>query len=441
MLSSNLWRLYFTVKRLKPYWKAIDRCRQASPSVAREQIAGALLAQIRYFGKRADALPEWRDAFSITDPSEIWKVWSSLPIITREDLRTRFPPARMGEECGVLGQRSSTGGSTGEPTPYLHDAKMLVATTATRTYARLAMGWKPGMPTVCVWGSERDVGKSRTRRNVISGWLRNDILIDGYRLGDHTVEQTFNAIRRFKCTAVFGFTSMLEFVARRAIERGIAPRAGAVVTAWNGGEMLFAHQSELFRKAFGVPILNLYGGRELSVIAQQRTEGEPLEVVRPLIFVEIVNKHGKPVGPNEPGRILCTSTVCRGTPFLRYEIGDTGTYAASDEDESGIRSIRELHGRTAGVIELPNGRLLNCLFWNHLFKDYSEVHQFQVVLRGAEGITLRLKGRAFETPRKAELLRTLANTLGDVPVSMEWLLELPRTSQGKLVQVISEAQA
>ena len=55
---------------------------------------------------------------------------------------------------------------------------------------------------------------------------------------------------------------LLEFVAQRVLETGRRIRPGVVRTAWNGGEMLFPQQCELFRQAFGVPLLNRYGGRE-----------------------------------------------------------------------------------------------------------------------------------------------------------------------------------
>ena len=107
---------------------------------------------------------------------------------------------------------------------------------------------------------------------------------------------------------------MLEFVAGRVLELGKQVPSGMVRVAWNGGEMLFPEQVAVFKKAFGVPILNLYGGREFSAIACQYKADDPLYVLRPWQFVELVDENGKPVGPGEIGRIICTSTICRGTP-------------------------------------------------------------------------------------------------------------------------------
>ena len=70
-------------------------------------------------------------------------------------------------------------------------------------------------------------------------------------------------VRRHSRVAIYGFTSMLEFLAREVVAREILLPPGRVVTAWSGGEMLYPEQSDVFRRSFGVPILNCYGGREL----------------------------------------------------------------------------------------------------------------------------------------------------------------------------------
>jgi phenylacetate-CoA ligase len=300
------------------------------------------------------------------------------------------------------------------------------------------MGWRPGMAIIVVWGSERDIGKSTTLRKRLQNSLLNTFLIDGYNLTERTAQQVVATIRRHHPLAIFGFTSMLEFVAAKALELKIAPPPGSVKTAWNSGEMLFEHQSRMFQKAFGVPILNWYGGRELSTMAFQDREGSPLHVVRPFHFVEVVGDDGRPVGPGEPGRLLWTSTVCRGTPFLRYDIGDIGLYDQCHNNGAGIVAIRELHGRVAGLLSLPNGKKINCLYWNHLFKQEPEVQQFQVILKKDGRLSFLLKGRGFTADREASLRTTIGNFLGGIPLEISWVDRIPLTPQGKLVQVVRE---
>ena len=424
MLSESLWKAYIAGSGAIAHWREMAAFAALPTGERRLILTRRLWEQIQYFGRRADALPEWREAAQIRDPLELWWVWRTLPIVTKHDLRTRFHPEEIRRRFRLEGEISRTGGSTGEPTAYLHYPAMQRATTAARLYARRRMGWRPGMPTICVWGSERDIGGRRSLRKRISGWLRNDHLIDGYNLDGATADRVLEITNRFPQVALYGFTSMLEFVAREVVRRGAEP-AGRVAVAWNGGEVLLDTQAEIFKRAFAVPLLDLYGGRELSAMAYQPAEGAPLKVLRPLVMVEVVE-----------ARLIWTSTVCRGTPFLRYDIGDLG--AAAEEDESGIGSIGKIQGRYAGLLRTPNGRTINCIYWNHLFKEFGEIEQFQVALRGDRSLELRFKGRPMAAGREEQLRRVLGGFLGDLPVRVRWVERIPLTPQGKHVQVVTE---
>ena len=439
IISNTFWRVCVIDRQMRSHWHALDNFRALSPSESRLRLAERLMAQVRYFGERGDALPEWREAARITDPEKFWEIWPSLPIITKKDLRNRFQPAEMERRFGLRGSISSTGGSTGEPTQFFHDEPMIRATDANRLYCRLQVGWEPGMPLIAVWGSERDIGKRGRGLKARFGMrLLNDWMVDGYRLSADTTDRVLELIGRFRFAAIYGFTGLLEFVARQVLEQGAMPPAGRVRAAWNGGEMLFDHQVELFRKAFGVPLLNFYGGRELSAMAFQPHEGASLRVLRPYLFVEIVDDRGKHVPPGETGRLIWTSTVCRGTPFLRYDIGDVGSSEAPDQDESGIHALTRLEGRHSGLMRLPNGGTIGCIFWNHLLKDYPEVEQFQVALIGDRRVELRLRGSGLDQERESRLRDVVRRFLGEGDVRISWVDRIPLTPQGKLVQVVRE---
>jgi hypothetical protein len=104
-----------------------------------------------------------------------------------------------------------------------------------------------------------------------------------------------------------------------------------------------------------------------------------------------------------------------------------------------VKAIGELQGRSAGLLRLADGRTINNLFWNHLFKEYQqEVTQFQVAIVEDRRILLRLRGTPFLPQREEQLRRTLRGFLGDMPVAIAWVQRLPRTREGKLVQVVRE---
>lgn len=435
--ASALWWRRYLSRNAAP-GQELDQFRFLSPAEQRRILASRLLDQIRYFGRREDALPEWREASGIDNADELWRVWPSLPILRKQDLRERFDPVEIQTRFGLAGRVDATGGSTGEPVRFLHDPGMTSAAVAVEVFSRLRMGWRLGMPTICVWGSERDIDRTVSLRIRSHHRLLNELHVDGYNLSLQTAERVWEIIRRYGGLAIYGFTSMLEYVAEKTLEQGRTPPPGAVSVAWNGGEMLFPEQSRLFRRAFGVPLLNRYGGRELSVMACQSAELEPLAVLRPWLFLEVVDEAGRPVGPGQTGRLIWTSTICRGTPFLRYDIEDLGMFDAVHQDESGVTALRELDGRMAGLFELPDGRKVSCLFWNHLFKEFSAVHQFQIVLKKNGSIEILLAGQKLPPAQEAELSNTVRGFLRATPFRFTWVQKIPRTARGKLMQVVRE---
>src|SRR3974390_809894 len=240
-LSSLWWRRYLR-QNARP-WDELENFPKLTPEEQRNDLGQRLLRQIKYFGTRADALPEWREAAHINDPAELLRIWPDLPILTKNNLRTRFPADEIEKRFQIRGRANCTGGSTGEPVHFFHDSEMMRSIPAAVTFSAIRMGWTPGMPMIILWGSERDVQKAHPLRNRWHGRFRNQLLVDGYNLSDETVERAYSGVRRGP-VAVYGFTSMLEFVARRIVETGKRVPRGAVRVAWNGGETLFHEQSE-----------------------------------------------------------------------------------------------------------------------------------------------------------------------------------------------------
>lgn len=408
-----------------------------TPPQRRRVYGDRLHELLQVLGNRPDALPEWREAARITDSAELLAQWSALPIMGKGLLRERFQPEPMAARFALHGRVSASGGSTGEPTRFFHDDAMLASGVARMYHVRRRLGWSPGMPCVSVWGADQDIGKEVSARNRIGLALRRELVIPGFRIDRGTAERFVALVNRHAPVAVFGYTSLLAQVARLAIEHRLAVAPGAIRVAWNGAEMLTLDQSNLFREAFGVPLHDMYGGRELGALACQFHQGGPLEILGPDVLLEIVDESGKPATPGTTGRLLATSTVCAGTPFLRYEIGDLAVADPEHQDEGGLWALRALCGRQAGIILLPDGTSLNNLYWNHLFKEFPEVHQFQVVVRDAD-LLIRLSGSGFSEESERGLRAKLKVILPSLDVRLEWADRISLTRAGKLVQVVDE---
>ncbi len=317
---------------------------------------------------------------------------------------------------------------------------MLRASRGAHLYSRLKMGWRPGMPTIIVWGSDRDIGKQSRPFPRMAQKLYRNRLIPGFEIGAKEVRKILTTMRSEGPVAIYGYSSLLQYLAEKTLAEGAQVSRGRVAVAWNGGEMLYDHQVQTFRRAFGVPVLNrASGGRELSVTGVSGIRRCAAPRASALGFLEIVDDlAGKAVAPGETGRLLLTSTICRGTPFLRYEIGDLASYRAGDCDESGIRRIATLDGRHAGAIRLGDGRIVSSIYWNHLLKDFPEVDQFQIRVKPVGQLSMLLAGKGFSQDRSNHLKAALRLVWKEQRIDLIWTRVIPRSAQGKLVQVVHE---
>ena len=163
-LSRLWWRRY--IRRGADSWQELEDFPKQTPAQQQKALSRRLLDQVQYFGRREDALPEWREAAAIQDPAELWRIWPSLPVMRKSHLQKQFIASEIGSRFGIPGKVNSSGGSTGEPVSFFHDTGMLRKSMAASLYIHQQMGWMPGMPTLILWGLIETSGKRRVGRTI-----------------------------------------------------------------------------------------------------------------------------------------------------------------------------------------------------------------------------------------------------------------------------------
>jgi phenylacetate-CoA ligase len=271
--------------------------------------------------------------------------------------------------------------------------------------------------------------------------LKNTELVDGFAFDETTVERARMFLDANDQVSIYGYSSLLEQLADAFRNQGLSVPAGKVQAVWNGAEAVTAEQSEAFHAVFGREIQNQYGGREFGALAYQTSDSDGLNLLRPNVFAEIVDDAGQPCVPGEIGRIVLTTLIGKGTPFLRYENGDLGTYAANGVDESGIFKLSSLEGRLSGMVRLNGGRVVHNAFWGMLIKEFAGVDQFQVRQARDRSIAILLKGERISPVDEQRLRMLLENTLKETPLTISWVDKIPLTREGKLIQVHSDVDA
>ncbi len=357
-----------------------------------------------------------------------------LPVLTRRDLRELWPRLSKLLVARPDVYSYATGGSTGEPVKYLRSQRLDRLAGGAVYAMHHILGWRPGMERLCLWGSERDIGRAEQEARGLRGWLQDTAVFGAYAPGQAEYESFAEAVWERPGCAVYGFTSLLIECARVMLERGWQLGPGHVRAAWVGAESLADAQRAVFREAFGVQLRDHYGSRECSSIAAECARGS--RHVNPRYVVEVVDPETHEALPaGETGSLLVTDLFNEVTPLIRYEIGDIGAIEWRD-CACGRRGpcLTELAGRVAALFTLPSGSKISALFFNHLLKDYPAVHQFQVLRTGASSFELRYRGEELSDEARAGLIEAAARLLEGARVTVARFEKLDRCTSGKLVQ-------
>jgi phenylacetate-CoA ligase len=361
-----------------------------------------------------------------------------FPVLTKADIRA------AGRELvadGFQGKliASASGGSTGQPVRFSYDHRTYEVRIAGAMRADGWAGARLGEQELHVWGTSivRESLLRRVKRAAHQAVLRKKIM-SSFDLSEARLAAIAGQIASARPRLLVGYVTPLYHVARYVLETGLRLPApvGVVATA----ERIFGHQREAIERAFGAPVFDRYGCREVMLIGAEceRHEGKHLNAEG--VFVELV-RGGRFALPGEPGEVIVTDLVCRSMPLLRYKNEDIATPAAGPcSCGRGLPMLASVEGRVLDMIVGPDGELVAGELFPHMLKDYPAVVRYQVHQDRRRAITVKLvpgEGFAPETPRLIEhALRRFFGARADIRVQV--VPDIPLTAGGKHRVTISE---
>ncbi|MGZ8304169.1 MAG: phenylacetate--CoA ligase family protein [Telluria sp.] len=284
-----------------------------------------------------------------------FKAFSSLPVLTRDELQQEFGALRArlpGQKEGDF-MLASTSGSSGQPVRVeklkalhrlLYEAVGLIDTEwhrrdPSQTLAVLAFAsgdaehdsWGGIYPLLGYRGNGLSRGLSSRPMASHLDWLVQHR--PGY----------------LKCSPLAAAE-----LAQLALSSGVELPIRQVIS--QSERVLPVHRA-LCRQAFGASIKDRYSSEETGWIALQCPKHEHLHVMSGVTQVEIVDDAGAPCAVGQPGRVLVTSLHSYAMPLIRYELGDMAEWGGPCDCGIGLPVIRRLWGRTRHRLRLPSGEL------------------------------------------------------------------------------------
>ncbi len=299
-----------------------------------------------------------------------------IPFLTKEIIKAEkesllnknLPSSRVRE--------NSTSGSSGNKTIFYSDIDAEIIKTGLVWRGLNWLGIDFGDKELRIWGSMRDVKKSRTLINKIKFYFGNYKVLSSYKLNDNIVKDFIKYINTYKPDQIHAYPSSLYEISNFILKnesRVYKPKA--ILTS---GEQLYEWQREVIRKAFNTDVFSFYGCREVGFIAQECKNHEGLHITAENIIAEVVNEKGENIY-DEEGEIVVTDLSNYVFPFIRYKILDRGIITR-EKCTCGrtLPLLKAVHGRSFDLIKLKNGGSIGATFFTHLFREKDGIDDFRI---------------------------------------------------------------
>jgi phenylacetate-CoA ligase len=290
----------------------------------------------------------------------------------------------------------------------------------------------PGTRTAFLWGHNLDPVASDSFRERYRAFESNTRWFDCFRLSPQTLESYHQAFERWRPACIVAYANPLASLAEHILERNHKPNypTRCFVT---GAEKLWPKQREAINKAFGRPVHERYGSRDVGAIALQLDPSRNLDFA-----VDWANTLLEPETNEEVSPILITKLHADGMPMLRYKIGDIGHFTGSVSSGHPTFVLQEVLGRTTDRIWLPSGSWISGIQLPHMMKDHP-VREFMFLQRPDYSIEIKVvPKKGFGDDTRKGILATIAANLPGLEVKLMEVESIPRTKANKLRPVVSE---
>ena len=357
-------------------------------------------------------------------------VLQDYPVLEKEKLLTR-----LSEISTILeneAEVSLTGGTTGASMKVFFTPEDIQERNAMLDHFRAKYGYKLGKRAA--WFSGKDLARPQDLEKGIcyrDDWINHIRFFSTFHITDYYFTAYWQAFTQFAPEYLVGFPSSVYDICMMAKDRGLTFK-GVVKAFFPTAETVLPQHREVIGEVLGCPLIDQYASSEGAPFILECEKGRLH--IHPLTGIfEVVDEY---LQPAQEGEILVTSFSTRGTPLIRYRIGDRIRLAREDEHcacGSHFPLVDYIDGRSSDFIWSPENGKVNLGNISNCTKDAPGIICFQIVQQEENIVEVKLvKGREFTQQDGESFLRALEARLGKAMViRIEYVDEIAREKSGK----------
>ncbi len=343
--------------------------------------------------------------------------WAQVPVLTRAEVQDNFDALQSNDIPTGHGEVSQVGtsGSTGSPVTV--KTTMLAQTFAAvcglrchRWHGRDLGGRLAGIYI----DREGRAAYPEGLQQPGWGWPAGEI----YRTGpaamlslNTPIADQAEWLQRQRPSYLLSTPSNLLVLAEHCFDHGIRlPELRDVATIM---EVVTPELREACRRAWDVPVVDMYTTREAGCLAVQCPDSGHYHVMSEDVLVEILDQHDKPCGSGEAGRVVVTPLHNFAMPLLRYELGDYAVVGEPCSCGRGLPVLERVLGRVRNMLVLPGGQRTWPSFGRRKLVAAAPIKQYQVVQTGLRTLEFRLvMDRPITTQEEESVRQSVIERIG-----------------------------
>ena len=284
------------------------------------------------------------------------------------------------------------------------------------------------------WFSGKDLTRPKDLAKGIcyrDDWVNNIRFYSTFHITDKYFEAYWSSFKSFSPKYLVGFPSSVYDLCMMAKERGLSLK-GVVKVFFPTAETVLPEHRQVIGEVLGCSLIDQYASSEGAPFILQCSAGRLH--IHPLTGVfEVVDEN---LQPAKEGEVLVTSFSTRGTPLIRYRIGDRIKLAPNESScvcGSCFPLVEYIDGRSTDYILSPENGKVNLGNISNCTKDAPGIICFQVIQEHPHSVQVKLvRGRKFSRLDEANFLNALAVRLGQkMKIEVQYVDEIPREKSGK----------
>lgn len=355
---------------------------------------------------------------------------NDYPVLTKRELVEHLDQMRtipQGE-----GVPMETGGTTGSSLKVVYRADDLQERFAVLDNFRAQFGYELGKK--CAWFSGKVFVREKDVRDGVlwrTDFWNNIRFYSTFHINEANFDIYWRGLCEYQPEFIVGFPSSVVEICRIAQSKGLT-YPGGIKCFFPTSEAILAEHKEIITGVLGCRIADQYASSEGAHFILECTKGNLH--IHPLTGIfEVVDKDMK---PTDEGEMLVTSFSTRGTPLVRYKIGDR--IKLSDPSKvcscgSSFELVDSIDGRDLDYIWSPErgrvnqGNLSNCT------KDCAGINSFQLIQDHENSVTVNLVVTKEYTEAQEQVFKSnLEERLGKgMGVTLKYVDHIAREKSGK----------